>query len=374
MGSSIALSHFDGFHGLVGRTVHTPNEVTHLPQIIQRILGMSGEQSLRYIAEIAARERHWQRHPTGFACIACMDGRVHLPTITRTAMGLVKPYRAMGGRFEIWWPAFAKRFTNWADAVLRHYGERCCVFVTYHHSASNNRELGCAGWACDTVAARAHAEHLAADINEVYRDQVYAIVVGIETDRGILNLHGPRGTVTGAMQNGTSEDHVRMALRETFLGMPPRILEDIIPFVTGNAAYVTEHGPTPRPDDVLCHQELVIAVGHGFDYWISEANLAVAVDDADPNLDTPIATAAKIVANNLKRAGPKAEALLLASVPFERQGTPWNLAVKRAEGLGNFALECILASQPSLLDNGRLRVLIGVTSDQTKQLEPIAFA
>ncbi|MBI4142868.1 hypothetical protein HY480_03280 [Candidatus Uhrbacteria bacterium] len=337
--------------------------------IIDRIIAINGEESDRYVAADSARRRHWAKHPTGFAALKCMDGRVHVPTMTQTAIGLVKPFRAIGGRFELWWPAFAKRMWNWVKAV-RDRGDRCVVLVTYHYSASNPH-LGCAGWNHDTAAARAHAERLAAGFDRVFGEQVTAMVTGVETDRDILTLHGTHGDVSGAHLIGKSDGAAQAELAAAFPRMDDRALADCMPFLIGNAAHVAAVTEHPRKVSALDHDERVIAIGHGFDYWVAHRNVAVIVNDVDPNLDVPIETAARILERNLVTAVADDDVLLLASVPYSTHGIERALAIERARGLNGFAQLVIRNRNPKLVDTGRLHALVGITFERTKRLEVI---
>jgi hypothetical protein len=117
-----------------------------------RLIGINDVESTAYLAAEAARRRYWAQHRTFLACVKCMDGRVLLPTMTETPVGIVKPFRAAGGRFEAFWPSFLGRVRAWVDDAMRH-GSRASILLSYHHSASQPK-LGCAGWGYDTAAAR----------------------------------------------------------------------------------------------------------------------------------------------------------------------------------------------------------------------------
>ncbi|MBI2483517.1 hypothetical protein HYV74_05070 [Candidatus Uhrbacteria bacterium] len=375
------------FRAREGKLTHPRPEFQdreHLPTIIQQILAINERQSRLYMEARPERRQHWCTYPTAFACIKCMDGRVHLPSITGLPMGLVKPFRAMGGRFEVWWPAFRKRMHNWVATVQRKYHlphipdcpVSCGVLVTYHYSASDPdgaRHLGCRGWRYDTAAGRAHAERLARDIHDAFMGQAIPFVVGVETDSRSLIFHGTEGDVSGMDCVGKSEEEVRWNIVRAFPGVDTQVAHDLVPFLTGNARRVADQLTRPRETEALGHQERVIAIGHGFDYWISEENLAVVVDDADPNLDAPIAAAAAIVAENVAARPVTEETLLLASVPYSVPGIEWNLSVMSAQGLCRYALEYLPKEFVHVFNGGRLRVLIGVTNEETKLLEPIAY-
>ena len=71
------------------------------------------------------------------------------------------------------------------------------MLITYHLS-SGHQERGCAGFDCDTEAAKAHAYAIAKQAGQLFGDdhqQVYPLVCGFETDSDALLLHGQQGEV-----------------------------------------------------------------------------------------------------------------------------------------------------------------------------------
>lgn len=337
--------------------------------IIDRVSAINAWASAQYAEAETARERYWASHSTLVACVKCMDGRVHFPVMTGTPVGVVKPFRAIGGAYQVWWPAFWKRFERWVDAAVRR-GSRSCIFVSYHFSGSDTH-LGCAGWAYDTTAARAHAMRLAADLTEVYGEQLTTIVTGVETDRDELMLHGAEGDVRGSALIGQPIETVRANIRKAFPAMPNAVLEDIIPFMMGNAEHVAARIANPRSVEALGHDERIIALGIGFD-WLAQSNLALIINDADPCLDVAVATAASIIEKNLARAIPGDDAVLFTSVQYEKPGRSYRAAVARARGLSEFAWKIIAARMPALAASGRLKSLVGVTFEPSKTLEVIS--
>ncbi|MBI4142869.1 hypothetical protein HY480_03285 [Candidatus Uhrbacteria bacterium] len=336
--------------------------------IHQRIIEINRDQSTRYIADDAARRRYWAQHPTFFAAVKCMDGRVLFPTMTRTPLGLVKPFRAIGGKFEIWWPSFLGRMRHWVDTAMG-MGSRSFVFVTYHFSASDPH-LGCAGWAYDVTAARAHAMNLARALEEVFGEQLTAVVTAIETDHDTLILHGPEGDVSGSACMGKSTDDIRTLFRSAFPNMVPEVIEDLIPFLRGNAAHVADLTAHPRALTARGHNERVIALGQGFN-WLAQANLALIINDADPDLNHSIRVAAGIIEKNLAGAPTGDDATVLTCVTYREPGMDERQACARSRGLREFAVRVIRASHPQFLASGRLHTMAAVVWEPSKRLEVI---
>lgn len=349
---------------------HIPRVRAHTTggDINSLVLQINHEESARYIAEEAARLRYWANHPTFLAEISCSDGRVNLPGITRTPAGLMKPFRVIGGKFQVWWPAFMERMRDWVDAAIR-AGARCCVLVTYHYSAGD-RNLGCAGWECSMEAARAHAEDLQQRLTFVFGEQMTVIVAGIDTDCDELVLHGSRRDVRGREFIERSKEEIRAAVVDAFPDIAQEMITDLVPFMHGNAEQVAHLQAHPRDLKALEHNERVIAVGHGFS-WLTRANFAIIIHDVDPNLGNAIATALRIIERNLADAPDGDDATLFASVPYTKPGIDYRMAVESARGLLAFAKRCAEERAPTLIASGRLHTIVGVTWDESKRLEVI---
>ncbi|MBI4139138.1 hypothetical protein HY479_03240 [Candidatus Uhrbacteria bacterium] len=336
--------------------------------IHERIIAINAEQSALYVADEAPRLRYWAKHPTFFGCIKCMDGRVLFHSMTNTPIGIVKPFRAIGGKFHVWWPSFLGRVRHWVDKAVS-IGSRNFLFVTYHYSAGD-AHLGCAGWTYDTSAARAHAERLCADLGSVFSEQLTAVVAGVETDQDNLILHGPNGDVSGASLIGASPEDVAAAIRRAFPRMDPLTITDLVPFMLGNAERVKELKASPRGRRELGHNERIIAIGQGFD-WLAEANLALIINDADPNLAESIRVAASLIEKNIVSAPPGDDAAIFTCIPYRDPGVDERQAAARARGLKAFTESVVCTSCPGLFESGRLHSMAAVMWEPNKKIDVI---
>lgn len=351
----------------------SPPSVAHdgirASDINERIIRIYAEQSAIFLADRDAYQSHWAKHPSFCAAAKCADGRMYLPSITGTPTGLIKPFRAIGGRFEVFWSGFRDELNAFVDSADAK-GSGAILFATYHFSASNPR-LGCKGWKFDTSGARAHTIHLCRDLDEVYRSQLAAIPTGIETDRDIMILHGPQGKdVTGESLIGLSADRARSEIRTAFPNMEEQALTDLLPFLLGNARRVEELTRKPRSLGELGHGERVIAVGRGFS-GLARANLALMQNDFDPNLDDAIVTQAEVIEENLRMANHGDDATLFACMTYSgaRGSRSYREAVASAFGLCRFAQGHIKHRRPILWHSRRLHHLVGVVNEATKGLE-----
>ncbi len=340
-----------------------------MKKIHERILEINEKQSSAYVNDESARQRHWAKHTTFFACIKCMDGRVHFPNMTLTPIGIVKPFRAIGGKFDVFWPSFLGRMRHWVEAAI-HQGSRSCVFVSYHYSGSDPH-LGCAGWKYDTAAARAHAEKLRDDLRFVFGEQLTAIVAGIETDCDVLTLHGPGGDVSGASLKGKSEEEMRMEIKKCFPMVTDDVLRDLVPFMKGNASHVSGFDTCARTSAEKDHDERIVAVGQGFDWLVTgNSNLALIINDSDPNLQESVKVAASLIVKNLARA-MNDEATLFTNVPYTEPGLDYRQAIARTKSLNAFIKKVVGDAYPELSASGCLHTLATVMFEPSKKIEVV---
>ena len=105
-----------------------------------------------------ARQRYLAEHNTLIVALKCMDGRIHLPHVTRTPMGIIQPFRNLGGIFDLGWPYLGDLLADTVQNAVS-AGRRVLIIITYHYSRGA-KERGCAGFNCDREAARAHARDM----------------------------------------------------------------------------------------------------------------------------------------------------------------------------------------------------------------------
>ncbi|GED44182.1 hypothetical protein HME01_00340 [Vreelandella aquamarina] len=69
---------------------------------IDALLALSRQHAEHFCSPDAwlARQRYLAQHPTSLLVMKCMDGRIHLPHATRTPLGIITPFRNLGGYFR----------------------------------------------------------------------------------------------------------------------------------------------------------------------------------------------------------------------------------------------------------------------------------
>ena len=300
-----------------------------------------------------ARTRYQSRHPTAIAVLKCMDGRINIPVATGTPVGILMPFRNLGGRFDLGWPHLGEVLTQYVmDRVQE--GRQVLFLVTYHFSR-DDRHRGCAGFGYDRRAAYEHTQAIHRQISMIFGQShgtVYPLICGFETDEDALILHGVSGNTLDmstihVSELGTLPERLSALLPD----MPARLRADLLPLLEGNAHHVaqvrTQIGHGERLLDIE-HREWMICLGRGFDF-LHTPNLALIVGPYSPDLSEPIVRAAGIIESNMAAGRiPDDGFLLLSSVPYEAIGVDRARAEIKASFLSRFAQNVIREACPAL--------------------------
>ncbi len=335
---------------------------------IDYLLDLNARHSRTFIDLAMERRRYRGEHPTEIAALKCMDGRLNLPVMTRTAVGIVQPFRNLGGKFDLGWPFFQATLDQWAQQAISR-GRHCLIFVTYHF-ARGDAHRGCRGFNYDTNAARDTAIRLKSQFENIYgKGAVVPIVCGIETDLDALILHGEDGRVVdlAEVKEDLSGLELQGLLRLLYPSMPEQIFKDLIPLVEGNIKHVRMIRATNRPIEDAYHKEWVLGVGRGFD-WLHAINTAFIVGPFDPNLSDAIGTAAMLLKGNIddSRIDPSG-IVLMTSAAYREIGPDRELAKEKARFLSKFSLDVIKVKVPDLVPH--LNILTGFTDLNTRKFE-----
>lgn len=338
---------------------------------IQYLLDLNRRNSELFTAQQHARRLYRIQHPTEIGVLKCMDGRIHLPTLTEMPLGILKPFRSMGGFFDLGWPAFQADLINWIEFAINR-GTSCLLLVTYHF-ASGDPHRGCRGFNYDTDMARQHTAQNTALLNKIFGGQVlYAVQCGIDTDTGSLILHGEQGQVINLASVVPTGFDMISCLTALFPTIPPSVIADFAPHMEGNLRHIEQIRKENRPADEAVHKESVLAVGRGFD-WLHEDNLALIVGPYPLNLDDSIVTATNLLFANLESGRINgSKVVLMSCAPFRDYGYAKEMAKRRAQAQAIFALNCVQKCVPEILD--RMVTLTAVMDENTRLIEPLFTA
>jgi hypothetical protein len=303
-----------------------------------------------------------------------MDGRINIPVATNTPVGILMPFRNLGGMFDLGWPHLGEVLAHHVQRMIGS-GRRVLFLITYHFSKGDPAR-GCAGYNHDTGAALAHTYEIRRQVEHIFgagHGTVYPLVCGFETDEDALIVHGA-DSQTLDLAKLTSADRATLELRLAALlpDMPAQMRTDLLPLLHGNLEHIeTVRAQILRNERTLDieHREWMICLGRGFDF-LHTPNVALIIGPYSPNLDVPIHTAAGIIAANM-RAGrvPDDGFLLLASVPYDEIGVDRARAELKSRFLSQFAAEVIRAEFPDLAEKMAMRT--AVLDWRSRQLEII---
>jgi len=339
---------------------------------IDCLLDLNDRHSRLFSSPSKQGDRHLYRsqHKLEVLAYKCMDGRLNLSVMTGT-LGLITPFRNVGAKFRLGWP-------HLRDMIVDHYeyadreGRALLAIATYHFSRGD-KERGCAGFKKDTDAARSFASDLKAQHVRVFGQgsAFYTILVGIETDLDALILHGEDESITVdlATVTETSPEDIHALLRRLYPSMSKKMMEGFSPFVEGNIKHVKEVQAANRPLIDIVHREWVLAFGRGFD-WFHEPNTAIIVGTFDPELREPLATAARLLLDNLRSGRiPESDGVVvMSSAPFRRRaGYDRLAAIEKATWQNEEVMRVITEEVPELLPY--VRQLTTVMDAETRKLE-----
>jgi hypothetical protein len=295
-----------------------------------------------------SRSRYLARHPSAIAVLKCMDGRINIPVATNTPVGIITPFRNLGGMFDLGWPHLGEVLADFVRDTVR-AGRRVLFVITYHYS-KGVRERGCAGFNYDVEAARAHTCAIKRQVDATFggaNGPVYSVVCGFETDNDALVLHGRDGVLDMSDVKHGDSMSLDGQLGALFPDMPDDIRRDLLPIVAGNVAHIGEVRDARRDLDIE-HREWMICMGRGFDF-LHMPNLALIIGPYSPDLAAPIRTAAEIIeANMLAGRIPNDGFLLLASAPYSEIGMDRARAGMKAGFLSSFAAQVIASHRAAL--------------------------
>lgn len=343
--------------------------------LVQFLLDHNKEQSKIFSSpdSVLWRRQYRAKHPTEIAALKCMDGRLHLPVMTNTPLGIIQPFRNIGGIFDLGWPFFGVVLKDWVDyAVSR--GRDSLILVTYHYS-KGDKHRGCKGFGYDTEAAEAAATQLKAQIESVFgkgHAVVYPVLIGIETDEDALILHGRNNKIMDlSTQTNIDEDLLLNELHSLFPDMKTQIVQDLLPLVVGNIGHIQEVRASGRKPVDSDHKEQILGIGRGFD-WLHLHNKALLVGPFSYDLGDPIAKAAGILLDNLQKGRiPKQEGVVLLSSAVYRDeaGVEPGLSREKAISLAKFSFETIQNHVPELIPH--LSMLVGTVDMNTREFYEI---
>jgi hypothetical protein len=338
--------------------------------LVKFVLERNKMQSAEFCAPGSqlARRMYRAQHPSEIIALKCMDGRLNLALMTETPQGIIKPYRNIGGKFDLGWPFFGRLMLDDVEYAVGR-GRPTIVLSTYHFSKGDHHR-GCAGHGYDTGAARRGAIHLRDQfLNAFGRNHIviFPVVVGMETDAGGLVFHGENNETFDVAEHADADaETVHNRLQSMYPKMPETIVNDLMPLVTGNQRYVNEVRATRRPIIDMEHREQIIAVGRGFD-WLHIPNRALIIGPYDPRWEDAVATAGTIVLGNMKskRIPEKEGVLLLVSAPFRSIGADQGVAVEKTLFLMRECDRIFKERTPDIMN--RLQILAGTVDLNTRQ-------
>ena len=344
-----------------------------IPPAIRELLDLNDKHVRLFLKKKNVRKVSRALHPTEIIVLKCMDGRIHLPIMTETPLGIITPYRNLGARFDLAWPLFQNSIAEVVKYSTSR-GRKVLVIVTYHYSRGS-KHRGCAGFGYNTKAAKKYAADLVKSFNQMFKGTTLtAILVGVETDLESLVLHGAGGqTIDLSKVKFTKAAAADKLLAKLYPKMAEDVRADFQPLVEGNVRHIAKIRKSKRPIVKIHHNEKWLLLGRTFD-WVHKPNQALIVGPFNPHLEEPIELAAKVLLGNIKEGRIKSEkgVVLMACARYAENGWARKMAVKKAEYLRNLALQVITERVPELIQY--LHVCSAVVDIHTRKVSLVKIS
>lgn len=334
----------------------------------EEILKMNAERS-RLFQETTHERRNYRReHPTEIAATMCMDGRVNLTVVCELPVGIISPFRNIGGRYDLGWPLLRDSLNELENYAYKK--RRPMLLIITYHWSSGDEHRGCAGFKYNTAEAVASMKQFKAQVDRCYGSRIHTVLMGLETDSDALVVHGENGQMLDMREKKVANaSELQGDLVSFFPDMPEQVRADVANLLFGNIKRVGKVRAEKRRLNEFKHNERVLAIGQGFD-WLRNDNFALIIGPCDPVLDQPIVTAATIIQRNWKEKRIPKGGVLLVSTPF-RKWEDRSGAVEQSRYLVNLAKRCIAEQVPDMANF--FEPLVGVLDLETRAFEAIEF-
>lgn len=328
------------------------------------------EHSQLFKEETLLRQKYLAEHSTAIFAYKCMDGRVHLPVITKIPLGIIQPFRSLGGRFDLGWPYLSDYVKNLVRQRVNE-GRDCLFIVTYHFSKGSEKR-GCAGFNFDTNAAYNFTRDFREQIVEIFGERnsvVYPIIVGLETDDDALVFHNNDKKIDLRECLDMSQISLVESFRYLYPDMPAVILKDLMPLIFGNLQHIKEVLETKREIIDMEHKEWIVALGKGFD-WLHAPNTALIVGPWSPSWQSDdLYKAFSIVNSNIEsgRISDDGFVLLVSSVWEESPDD--GFALEKVKFFSRCAMNLLNKEFPQIVS--KVHLLPVITNEKTKLFEDV---
>lgn len=348
--------------------------------LVQHYLEHNRRQSEEYCSASARLERQqWRRrHRTKFIVFKCMDGRLNASVMAEVPIGILEPYRTLGGAFDLGMPYFGELVDQ---SIQRDLTGNVIILITYHFS-KGKVERGCKGFNYNVEAAIEHTAKLLRQVEYLYGEDhtvVCPIQLGIETDDDAFRLHGRNGQVFDVAHDeniNLGGEEILHKLRDLFPDIRDKdsgaMLQDLLQLILGNQRHVQEIRRANRQPVELEHTEHMLALGRGFD-WLHVINRSLIVGPFGYFLPDNIVTAGTILLGNLQtaRISPEDGVLFMVSeAHYSEDGR--RQAEKRAKHLYNTAMRMLDDEALEPLKRYKVHKLVGTVNMETRLFTPLS--
>lgn len=339
---------------------------------IDWLWNLNRQYSEEFINARSLRESYRQEHPTNICAFKCMDGRIHIPVMTNIPLGIIKSYRNVGGKFNFGWTYLGENFKDWIEEGISE-GRKSLALLTYHFS-KGNPSRGCSAFLCDQDAIESTVNLYFQTVRfcEPVSNDVFSIVVGIETDTDSLIFHpqDPNSGECFTCSADTPSDAAFLmgVINDLYPNMAIGVKMDLLPLMQGNIAHIKDVREKGRELTDMKHKEWILLIGDAD--WLHVPNTAIMIGTFGQGLTMPLTKAIGIIQDSMASGQiHNSGFLVLSSAYFKEEGIDKNRAKEAALWSLRRAREVLGNNYSDLLPRTRFRATI--VPESTRLMERI---
>lgn len=323
-----------------------------------------------YMSKESERDGIWHGYEIEGTMLLCSDSRPN-PNKFSLLDGELFVKRGVGTKFSVGNHLFRQTISRSIEKTLG-TKRKHIICVTYHY-CSVDPSKSCAGQKHNKAVATRYAIEFAKKLrNNIWYEDVFIIIVGIDTGTGNATFHGYNGEFLDI--NSMSEPTPDLFLFEThklYHGWPIKVRRYIAErLMMGNWVYQQKHGGEKKPSVSLDHHEIVWGPGFGYFPFPKHRVFVHNPFIMDP---TEWRDGLNVIRSNLKKDDQGRSRIengfIMSASAMYREEKEKQWAIDEARYLHNIAKKYIKDSFPDLY--GVMDVMPIVVSRETMEVTPL---
>ncbi len=283
----------------------------------------------------------------------CSDGRSWIGEAFGQDPGVIGELTSIGAIYKLGWRPVGTEMLRWFKWCQEQDPVKRALFLpTYHFSGGGHGN--CAGHHNDIDASIRGAWSFMEELRDCFHsDFLKSAVVGFDTDNDGAIFHSCEDPIQKVRILDYVDQDTELldeAIATIYSGTHPIQVGYLQALAQSNLKHARQFRDNPREFEQVVHNENGILFGAGVSDWTMRDSL-LRVGAYAPNMEAPLAAAAKIIAHNREQVPSlqKQRAVVLSTAPyFDSSGPEALVAECEAKTYNELARDVILGTCPEL--------------------------